>query len=404
VEPAAPVETIVQPAGAVARSAIVGEERLVSRWSDTALAFTGYSPCHNLGRSRELLQHRRYGRIVREMLHEGSQVCSQAIGRRVDLTARVARGEEPLLENYAEAVTLVVVMELAQLTLLEEFHGASLRDARLALGFSLGEVAALIAAGRFELAEVMPPLLALTDDCIALAHDVHIAFAISRMPGLYDVARRLCAQINAEGRGMIGVSAHLSPNAGLVMGQGDTLDRFEVLARREFGQPLRLHRMRDRWPPLHTPLMHQRDVRSRAVESLRAISDVRRAPELPILSLVTGTFGYTDGNALGQLGDWIDQPQQVWDAIYKTLELGVGIVVHVGPAPKIFPSTYERIGDHVVRQLGECSLQGLRMRAVSGLMRHRGIARLLRSRTVLLGAPHVRHVILENWLLAHDVG
>jgi [acyl-carrier-protein] S-malonyltransferase len=104
---------------------------------DAALAFRGYN-ITNLGRSQELLAHADYGPIVREYLAEGSSVCAEVTGRPVDLIERVSRKCELSLDHYAEAITLIVAMEQAQLRLLAEFHATDHRRARLAFGFSLG--------------------------------------------------------------------------------------------------------------------------------------------------------------------------------------------------------------------------------------------------------------------------
>ena len=45
-----------------------------------------------------------------------------------------------------------------------------------------------------------------------------------------DEVRRLCLEVNQEGRGVIGISSYLAPNSLLLMGQGDTLDRLVARA------------------------------------------------------------------------------------------------------------------------------------------------------------------------------
>ena len=87
--------------------------------ANSALAFRGYN-ITNLGRSGELLGHPRYGPIVRQHLRAASRVCSEVIGKRVDLVARVRRSRETSLRSYAEAIALVMAMEMAQLELLRE--------------------------------------------------------------------------------------------------------------------------------------------------------------------------------------------------------------------------------------------------------------------------------------------
>src|SRR5438309_1493748 len=121
----------------------------------TAFAFRGYDVA-NLGRTPELLDHPAYGPAVEAALREGSDLCRQATGRPADLVGRVRRREESRgLATYAEDIALIVSASVAQVRLLEEHFGAPLRRAKLAFGYSLGELSALIAAGVFELRDLL---------------------------------------------------------------------------------------------------------------------------------------------------------------------------------------------------------------------------------------------------------
>jgi [acyl-carrier-protein] S-malonyltransferase len=118
------------------------------------------------------------------------------------------------------------------------------------------------------------------------------------------------------------------------------------------------------------------------------------------LSLVTGKLSYNDFNARDILCRWIDHPQRLWDAVYETLALGVQVVIHVGPDPNLIPATFQRLSDNVKAQLSGRSLNSLGLRAMSHAVKRPWLTALLPSRTALLRAPHVEHVILEDWLLA----
>jgi [acyl-carrier-protein] S-malonyltransferase len=118
-----------------------------------------------------------------------------------------------------------------------------------------------------------------------------------------------------------------------------------------------------------------------------------------VLSLAAPKAQYNDFNARKLLTQWIDQPQRLWDAIYETLAAGVETVIHVGPEPNLLPATYKRLADNVQVQLSGRSLNSLRWRAVSTLWRP-WLTKLLSSRTALLQAPFVKHVLLEDWLLS----
>ena len=68
---------------------------------------------------------------------------------------------ETTLAEYGEAITLIIATEMAQLELLHEFFGIEYSAAPLALGYSLGEVAALVASNVYAIDGVLTPLLAL---------------------------------------------------------------------------------------------------------------------------------------------------------------------------------------------------------------------------------------------------
>src|SRR5512145_2822473 len=107
---------------------------LKARWPSAVIAFRGYNMT-NLGRSAELLAHPDYGPVVREHLAEVSEMCSQAVGRKVDLVERVLAGQPTRVEEFAEDVALIVALELAHVRLLEQFHGIQYGTARLAYGY-----------------------------------------------------------------------------------------------------------------------------------------------------------------------------------------------------------------------------------------------------------------------------
>ncbi len=193
--------------------------------SNTALAFRGYNVT-NLGRSYELLSHADYGPIVREYLVEASAVCRQTTGHDCDLVRRILDQREAELDDYADAISLIVAMEQAQLRLLTEFHGLDYHEARVSFGFSLGEISALVAGGVYTMRDALRVPLAMSDDCVALAHDVTMGVVFSKGEAIpMDKVKEQLLRVNAEGQGVIGVSAHLSPNSFLVLGTADTVQR-----------------------------------------------------------------------------------------------------------------------------------------------------------------------------------
>lgn len=372
-------------------------------FDSAAFAFRGYNVT-NLGRTPELLAHAAYGPIVERWLREASEVCASSIGRRVDLVDRVRRREETSLESYAEAVALTVAVELAHLRLLEEFFGVAYAKAKLAYGYSLGEIAALAASGLFDMAEALKVPLAMAADAVELAHDATLGVLFSRGPAI-DVAKvaRLCLEINAEGKGVIGVSSYLAPNSLLLIGQGTTLDRFLQRIPAEFSHRLYLRKNEHRWPPMHTPIVWQRSIRDRAAMLMHTLRLKHAAPIPPVFSLVTGNISYDELNTRKILTAWVDHPQYLWDAVYETLVLNIPTVVHVGPEPNLILATFKRLSDNVQVQAGAKTWGGRGLRFVSQAARRPWLARLLPRQSALFRAPYVKQIILEDWLLEQKV-
>ena len=320
------------------------------------------------------------------------------MGRPTDLLARVEQRQETTLESYGDAVALVVAMELAQLELLDHHFQIASKHARFSFGYSLGEVTALVASGVLNARAALEIPLKLADECAALAHGVTLGILFSRGPELdLHKVRRLCVRVNHSGQGVMGISSYLTPNSVLLMGQGDTLDRFRELMQDDLGAGVHLRKNRQQFPPLHTPIVWQRNSPTRAAEMMHTMAGGFSDPRPPILSLVTGKFSYNDYNAREILHRWTDHPQRLWDAIYETLAAGIKTVIHVGPDPNIVPATFERLAENVMQQTNA----SLGMRALSAAAHRRWLSSMLPTRTALLRAPTVRQVILEDWLLAN---
>ncbi|MBC8354608.1 MAG: ACP S-malonyltransferase [Planctomycetes bacterium] len=368
---------------------------LKSKLESTAFAFRGYN-ITNLGRSPEMLAHQAYGPVVRDCLESASLVCADVTGKSVDLVGRVERCEETSLDTYAEAIAMIMAMQQAQIRILAEQFEIELKEAKFALGYSLGEITALALSGVLELNDAMRVPLTLAEDCAALAHDVSLGVLFSRGKSLpLDTIQKLCMEINQSANGVIGVSSILSPNSILLMGQGDTLDRFKATAR-QLPDRMTLRKNDHKFPPLHTPIVWQRNICDRAAVLMQTLRGGLTAPQPNVLSLVTGKCSYTDVNARQTLQDWTDHPQLLWDAVYEVLRSDVDTVIHVGPEPNIMPATFTRLKDNV-----EAETKGkIGMRALTAVVDHPWIKRLLPERTALLRAPMIEQIILEDWLLA----
>jgi len=373
------------------------KRNLIERIPDCVLAFRGYNVV-NLGRTPELLEHPAFAAVVENQLAAVSDAASDILKRHVDLVAQVRERRESTLQAYGEALALVLAVEAAQLAILREQFGIDWSAARFAYGFSLGEIAAVIAGGVLNLRSALEVLLPLADDCVALAHESTLGVLFTRSRELSrDDVFRLCLEINQEGRGVMGVSAHLAPNAMLIIGQHDTLDRFMARANMQFDVRVHLRKNDAKWPPVHTPIVWQRQISNRAAERMHTMPLLASAPKPRIFSLVNGSYDYTALTARALLCQWIDHPQRLWDAIYETLATSVATILHIGPGPNIIPATYKRLSADVASQTQES--RGLR--ALSAAVRRQWLRRLLPHRTALLRAPFIEHIILEDWLLAN---
>ena len=370
---------------------------LTNRTANMAFAFRGYNTT-NLGRSQELLKHSVYGSIVRQKLQQASSCCANITGNPVDLVSRVQDQQETDLGSYDEAVAMIVAMELAQVELLESFFDISLASSQLCFGYSLGEVVALAASGVMSMEDALTVPISLARDCVALADQVTLGILLSRgAPLSVEDVTKGCLHINAEGQGVVGPSAYLSPNSMLLMGQHDSLDRLQAWLKEHHPGSTSLRKNKQQWPPLHTPIMWERQIPDRAAHLMHTLSGGFSAPQPKILSLVTGTAAYNGSNTRQLLRQWIDHPQRLWDVVYEALSTGIETIIHVGPKPNIIPSTFQRLQDNVESQ----TENSIGMRALSAAVSRPWLQSILPERLGLLRAPLVEHIILEDWLLDH---
>jgi [acyl-carrier-protein] S-malonyltransferase len=380
----------------------LGGADLKKRIGTAALAFRGYD-ISNLGRSLELLEHKVYGPVVSQVLATTSEVCSEAIGERVDLAAAIRAQTPSTLETFPQDVALIVAIEVAQVRLLEQFFSVPVREAKLSFGYSIGELSAMVYGGVYPLEELLRVPLSMTRDCAELAADTTMGILFTRGPALPpDDVLRLCTAVSSEGSGLIGASAFLSPNTALLIGQGDTLHRLERQMREFLPDGVMLRRKDNKWPPLHTPLVWQRNVPNRTAMALYHIHGGHQKPAPAVLSCVTGEASYDDVNSRQLLVDWTDHPQRLWDVIYDTLASGVELVVHVGPQPNLIPATFARLSNNVAKQMGSKYLQLWGRQLYTSFNRHAWLGHLLPSKAALLRAPFVEHVVLEDWLLSQN--
>ena len=370
----------------------------------TVLAFRGYNVT-NAGRTAELFKEADLAPILEQHLKRASEFASDVLKRKVDLVQSAREGRASSLATYPEDLAMIVAVELAQVEALQNRLDVELTEFGVLVGYSLGEITAVIAAEIFSFESALGPLLSLAEDSAKLADDVTMGVLFSRGPEL-DTERveRLCLEITNEGKGTIAISTYLSPNTVLVLGQQKTVEKLKKIVASDFPKGTRLKKNPDKWPPLHTPVMRQANIPNRAAVAMETVPGGFQKPSIPILSCVTGKRSYTEINSREILIDWIDHPLRLWDTIHALLDEGIETVIHVGPQPNIIPATLRRLSNNVSAQLNESSLAGFGLRAFSRIAhRRRWLRNLISKDAPLLRAPYIQQVVLEDWLLG-DVG
>ena len=164
-----------------------------------------------------------------------------------------------------------------------------------------------------------------------------------------------------------------------------------------------LRRRPNHWPPLHTPLVWERNIPNRTAMAMYHIGGGDRKPTPTVVSCTTGLASYDEWNSRAILADWTDHPQRLWDVMENTLASGAELVIHVGPEPKLFPTGFERLSHRIMKQLKMRHLDRLGSSVIPSISRNRWLTRKLPANAVLLRAPFLNHIILEDWLLAQEV-
>jgi len=321
----------------------------------------------------------------------------------VDLAARILARASSSLVTFVEDVASIVAMEVAQYRLLEEVFDIPVRQARLTFGHSIGELSSLLLGGVYEMEQLLPVPLALAQDCAEITANTTIGvLSVTGRAMSIEKVRRLCIRISSRGHGLIGPSTFLSPYQVILLGQGDTLDLLEREMSSHLEGSATLKRRPNRWPPLHTPLVWERNVPNRTAVALYHIAGGERKPTPPVVSSTTGVANYDEFNSRAILADWTDHPQRLWEVMRHTLTSGVELVVHVGPEPRLFLTGFERLSDRILKQMRRRHLGRLGHSLFPSISRNPWLNRSLPAKAALLRAPFVDHLLLEDWLLAQD--
>jgi len=185
----------------------------------------------------------------------------------------------------------------------------------------------------------------------------------------------------------------------LLIGQKDTVQRLKERKGEITTERISVRINDDKWPPLHTPIVWQRNITDRAQFLMHTIEGGFTAPTTPLFSMATGDFSYDGDNTRDVVAQWIDKPQLLWEAVDATLARGVETVIHIGPQPNIIPATFSRLAANVEL----LTKKRLPMHTLSRIVQYGWLSAVLPKRTNLLRAPGIMHVTLEDWLLQQNV-
>jgi [acyl-carrier-protein] S-malonyltransferase len=197
--------------------------------------------------------------------------------------------------------------------------------------------------------------------------------------------------------------SHLSPYQVILLGQGDTLDLLEREMPAYLPGGATLRRRPNRFPPLHTPLVWQRNVPNRTALALYHIAGGERKPTPPVVSCTTGVANYDEINSRAILADWTDHPQRPWEVMKHAPASGVELVIHVGPEPRPFPTGFKRLSDRIWKQMRQHHLDRLAQSLFPTISHNEWLNRNLPATAALWRATFVDHLVLEDWLLAQDI-
>jgi [acyl-carrier-protein] S-malonyltransferase len=361
-----------------------------------ALAFRGYN-ITNLGRTRELFEDSRYAAYLTAEFKFASRMATEFLEQPVDLIAAARDGVDLADTRYGEAVAFILAVEFAQFAILREICGVATEKCRMAFGYSLGEIAALVCGGILPKESAYEIPLRVANDCHALMENSRLAIVFSKASAIPSLAiDQICLDITRESGDTIAVSSQLAPNTLLVIGQGNTLKELANRIKQMNLDGIVVRPKDNRFPPLHTPIVWQRHLTDQASMMLQRTHFSDQPPSPPVFSMATGKADYTPYNARDHLRQWMDHPQRLWDAIDFTLSHGVDAVIHLGPDPNLIPATYKRLSENVTSQFQT----NMGLLALSYAVHRPWLQSIMPQQAFLLRAPAIKQVILEDELLS----
>ena len=275
----------------------------------------------------------------------------------------------------------------------------------MAYGYSLGELAAVVASGLFEMEHALRLPLSVAADAVALTEGVTLGVLFSRGPLLdIDLVERLCLEINLAGQGVIGMSSILAPNTVLLLGQGSTIDRFADRMPDAFPARVYLRKNKEAVAAdAHVDRLAAQSAQSRGRDDAHAAGRIQEAGAAAAVAGDRQTELQRSQRPRHSLSLDRSAAAVVGRGLRDAGHRACKTVIHVGPDPNLIPATFQRLRDNMAAQLARRSLNSLGLRAMSQAVKRPWLTALLPSRSALLRAPLVEHMILEDWLLAQKM-
>ena len=206
------------------------------------------------------------------------------------------------------------------------------------------------------------------------------------------------------GHGLIGPSTYLSPYQVLLLGQHDTLVMLEQEMHEFLPEGVTLRRRPNHWPPLHTPLVWERNIPNRTAMAMHHIGGGDRKPTPTIVSCTTGSSqlrrmeqpcdpGRLDRPSPAVMGRHGERPGV----------RGRNRASRRSRAQACSRRASTGLSHRIMKQLKMRHLDRLGSSVIPSISRNSWLTRKLPANAVLLRAPFLNHIILEDWLLAQEV-
>lgn len=233
--------------------------------------------------------------------------------------ARICRDGSP--RDFEDPAVAQPAVFLTSLAVLEVLRGEGVRPDAVA-GHSLGEYAALVAAGVLEWTEALW-LVRLRSELVATVGD-RIGSATAAVIGLRrtDLVR-LCAEARAATGQLVEVAGDNEPRQTVVSGQAEAVER---VAREARAAGARVAWLRT-GGPFHSSLLDEAE--AEFTETLMATEF--REPAVPLVSGVTGGWVTTAAEAVVALRGQLTSPVRWTEAVGTLAASGADRFVEVGP-------------------------------------------------------------------------